>query len=172
MPERFCRVCNHLKKVALMIVRTVMKKIIVISILMLAALAAASEPICRPGMWKGQGDIIVGWCNQRHLPFELRIDETNIVTGFIGDASVKGELKMNRAIYRMIGNKKYIIDAELTGCIVKAENIQRKSIRLFLDIDDTGTTLNGGMHTSGCKIGGKEFMVLSGMNIVLTLQDN
>lgn len=149
-----------------------MKKIfIIICILMAAAPAHAGEQLCRPGLWKGQGDIIVGWCKQRHLPFDLQIDENNAVTGFIGNASVKGELKMNKAIYRMIGNKKYIIDADLSGCIVKAENIRRKSIRLFLDLDNSGSTLSGGMHTSGCKIGGKEFMVLSGMNIVLKLQN-
>lgn len=115
-----------------------MKKVIIISILMLAATAGAIEPLCHSGVWKGQGDIIVGWCKQRHLPFELRIDETNSVSGFIGNAVVKGELKMNKALYRMIGNKKYIIDGELTGCIVKAENIRRKTIRLFLDLDDSG----------------------------------
>jgi hypothetical protein len=48
---------------------------------------------------------------------------------------------------------------------VAYEDIQRASIRLFLDFE--GSFLTGGFHTSGTKFGGKDTMILSGIDIQL-----
>ncbi len=48
------------------------------------------------GTWKGEGKIIVGWCKQKQLSFELRIDLKGNVSGKIGDAHIRtGKIKIN-----------------------------------------------------------------------------
>ena len=101
-------------------------------------------------------------------------------------------MKHNNFIYRLIGNKKFVINAELSGNLVEGENIKRYSIRVFLDLEKPFMTesfhasankfrdkknpaildfnkllLIGGFHTSGSKFGDKEKMILSGTGLKL-----
>jgi hypothetical protein len=118
------------------------------------------------GTWKGEGKVIVAWCEQKHLSFELQIDMAGNVSGKIGDAQIQhGKIKLNNIVYRWLGNRKYIIDAKLTNYLIEKEKIRRESIRVFLDFE--GPFLVGGFHTSGSKFGGKEKMILSGSSLKL-----
>lgn len=118
------------------------------------------------GTWKGEGRIIVAWCEQRQLSFELQLDMNGNVLGKIGDAQIlHGKIRLNNIVYRWLGNRKYIIDAKLTGFLIEKEKIRRESIRVFLDFENP--FLVGGFHTSGSKFGGKEKMIFSGTNVKL-----
>ena len=118
------------------------------------------------GVWKGEGRIIVAWCERKQLSFELQIDSDGSVSGTIGDAHIRhGKIRLNNIIYRWLGNKEFIVDAELSDYLVEKEKIRRESIRIFLDFEKP--FLVGGFHTSGSKFGGKEKMILSGTNIKL-----
>ena len=90
------------------------------------------------GTWKGEGKIIVTWCEQKQLPFELQIDSDGNVSGKIGDAHIRhGKIRLNNIIYRWLGNREYIIDAELSNYLIEKEKIKRKSIRIFLDFKES-----------------------------------
>jgi hypothetical protein len=118
------------------------------------------------GAWKGEGRIIVSWCEQKQLSFGLQIDKDGNVSGTIGDAHIRhGKIELNNFIYRWMGNREYIIDVELSDYLIEKEKITRKSIRIFLD--HKKPVLTGGFHTSGSKFGGKETMVLSGIILKL-----
>ena len=118
------------------------------------------------GTWKGEGRIIVAWCEQKQLSFEFQIDINGNVLGKIGDAQIlNGKIRLNNIVYRWLGNRKYIIDAKLTNYLIKKEKIRRESIRVFLDFENPFFV--GGFHTSGSKFGGKEKMILSGTNVKL-----
>jgi hypothetical protein len=118
------------------------------------------------GTWKGEGKIIVAWCEQKHLSFELQIDTNGVVSGKIGDAQIRnGYLRQNNFLYRWLRNKEFIIDAKLSHYLIEKEKIQRESIRIFLDFKKN--FLIGGFHTSGSKFGGKEKMILSGIGVKL-----
>jgi len=118
------------------------------------------------GTWKGEGRIIVAWCEQKKISFEVQIDTDGNVSGKIGDAHIRhGNLRLNNIIYRWLGNREYIIDAELSNYLIEKEKIRRESIRIFLDYKESSFT--GGFHTSGSKFGGKEKMVLSGSRVKL-----
>ena len=119
------------------------------------------------GYWWGEGRIIVAWSEKKTINFDLQIHENGSVTGSIGDAIVtQGRIKLNNKVWRWLGNKKYIIDADLDHFLNKKEKIKRESIRIFLNFKRS--FLTGGFHNSGSKFGGKEKMVLSGTNIMLT----
>ncbi len=118
------------------------------------------------GTWKGEGNIIVAWCEQKHLSFELEIDANSIVSGKIGDAQIRnGTFRLNNFLYRWLGNKEFIIDAKLSNYLIEKEKIRRESIRIFFDYKKNIFT--GGFHTSGSKFGGKEKMILSGTGVKL-----
>ena len=118
------------------------------------------------GTWKGEGRIIVAWCQKKQLSFEFQIDINKNVLGKIGDAQIlNGKIRLNNIVYRWLGNRKYIIDAKLTNYLIKKEKIRRESIRVFLDFENPFFV--GGFHTSGSKFGGKEKMILSGTNVKL-----
>ena len=118
------------------------------------------------GTWNGEGKIIVSWCEQKQLSFELQIGMDGNVSGEIGNAHIRhGEIKLNNIIYRWLGNKKFIIDAELSNFLIEKEKIKRDSIRIFLNFERP--FLEGGFHTSGSKFGGKEKMILSGSGLKL-----
>lgn len=118
------------------------------------------------GAWKGEGKIIVTWCEQKQLAFEFQIDSDGNVSGKIGDAHIRhGKIRLNNIIYRWLGNKKYIIDTKLSNYLIKKEKIKRDSIRIFLDFKKP--FLTGGFHTSGSKFGGKEKMIFSGNSVKL-----
>ena len=118
------------------------------------------------GTWKGEGKIIVTWCEQKQLAIELQIDSDGNVSGKIGDAHIRhGKIRLNNIIYRWLGNKKYIIETKLSNYLIKKEKIKRDSIRIFLDFKKP--FLTGGFHTSGSKFGGKEKMIVSGNSVKL-----
>lgn len=118
------------------------------------------------GSWKGEGNIIVAWCEQKQLSFELQIDMNGNVSGKIGNAQIlHGKIRLNNIVYRWLGNREYIIDAELTNYLIEKEKIRRTSIRVFLDFESPFFV--GGFHTSGSKFGGKEKMILSGTALKL-----
>jgi hypothetical protein len=118
------------------------------------------------GTWKGEGKIIVAWCEQKQLSFELQIDMDGNVSGEIGNAQIlHGKIKLNNIFYRWLGNRKYIIDAKLSNYLIEKEKIRRESIRVFLDFENPFFV--GGFHTSGRKFGGKEKMILSGSSLKL-----
>ncbi|MBT5539891.1 MAG: hypothetical protein HOK29_13255 [Candidatus Marinimicrobia bacterium] len=119
------------------------------------------------GYWKGEGRIIVAWSEKKTITFDLQIHENGNVTGAVGDAIItQGRIQLNNKILIWLGNKEYIIDADLKHFLNKSEKIKRESIRLFLDFKRP--FLTGGFHSSGSKFGGKEKMVLSGTDIKLT----
>ena len=118
------------------------------------------------GTWKGEGKIIVTWCEQKQLAFEFQIDSDGNVSGKIGNAHIRhGKIRLNNIFYRWLGNKKYIIDTKLSNCLIEKEKIKRESIRIFLDFQKP--FLTGGFHTSGSKFGGKEKMIVSGNSVKL-----
>jgi hypothetical protein len=123
------------------------------------------------GTWKGAGRVIVAWCEQKQISFDLKVHPDGSVSGKIGDAHIKhGTMRPNNLIYRWIGNREYIVDAELSGYLVEKEKIERESIRIFIDFENP--FLIGGFHTSGSKFGGKEKMILSGTNVKLVRAAN
>ena len=127
-------------------------------------LATSNEEFVRT--WKGESRVIVAWCEQKQLSFELQIDMNGNVSGKIGDALIRhGKIRLNNIVYRWLGNRKYIIDAKLSNYLIEREKIKRESIRVFLDFDKP--FLVGGFHTSGRKFGGKEKMILSGTSVKL-----
>ncbi len=73
------------------------------------------------GTWKGEGKIIVTWCEQKQLAFELQIDSDGNVSGKIGNAHIRhGKIRLNNIFYRWLGNKKYIIDTKLSNYLIFA----------------------------------------------------
>ena len=81
------------------------------------------------GYWQGEGRIIVAWSEKKTISFDLQIHENGNVTGSIGDAIItQGRIKLNNKVWRWLGNKKYIIDADLNHFLNKKEKIKRESM--------------------------------------------
>ncbi len=139
-----------------------LKKILFLIILVLFQNMVFGKTISKlSGYYVGKGEIIVNWCKQDSLLFDIKIDDNNLVTGKIGDAKIiKGKIHGN-----FFGSTKYIIDATLEGYLIKKENIRRNSIRIPCDF--VRNSIVGGFHTSGSKFGGKKSMKLSGTALLL-----
>ena len=140
-----------------------------LGIVLLLALSASSSlagetVVTSPmvGQWEGNGRIIVMWCQQTNLPIQLQIRADGSVTGNVGDAMLaKARLKQNRG---WLGRKlrlktDYIIVGDLTGPIVAAEGITRSGVKMPLKF--VSGNFVGGLHSTGCKFGGKKRMILS-----------
>lgn len=142
-----------------------LKGLIVAIILMSATTWASAQSInILEGHFSGKAKIIVSWCKQDSLAFDLKIDKSGVVSGVIGDANIiRGNVKKNTW-----GSRNFIIEAELSGYIVGNEKIRRESIHIPFDLVET--RLIGGFGTSGSKLGGKERMILSGANLILIRQ--
>ncbi len=120
-----------------------------------------------PGHYQGSGEIIVSWCQQESLQMDIVIHDDMHVTGTIGDAAIRqGMVRHNSQLLQLSGNPDYVIYADLQGDLVAYEHIHRNSIKLIVDYEEG--ELIGGFHTSGTKFGGKETMMLSGTDLVLT----
>ncbi|NOX38849.1 MAG: hypothetical protein GXO78_15060 [Calditrichaeota bacterium] len=118
------------------------------------------------GHWQGKGEIIVSWCQQDSLPFDLYIQADGTVSGRIGDAVIRdGALRWNRWWLRLLGNPDYVIHVHLEGPLVKDEGIVRKELNVL--IDHSNDVLTGGFHSSGKKWGGRGRMKLSGSGVML-----
>lgn len=118
------------------------------------------------GHWRGEGDIIVTWSQQKQLPIDLVIDAQSNVTGTIGDAQLRGgRLTIRTRLMRKLGNKDYLIQAKLDGPLIAAEDIRRQKIWLMVDLKEQ--RLEGSLNTSGSHFGGKKRMYLSVRRITL-----
>ena len=140
--------------------------------LMLAGLSSwGTENVVTPimvGHWEGSARIIVSWCHQTNLPVKVDILADGSVTGTVGDAKLtEGRFEHNRG---WLGRKlnlatDYVITGHLDGAIVAAEHITREHVMIPLNF--TGSSLVGGVNTSGSKLGGRDKMILSAMSLTL-----
>ena len=113
------------------------------------------------GTWQGEATIIVAWVDQERLPVTLTIHANGTVEGLAGDTTlIEGRLRKN-----LLGSP-YIIRADLAGPIIAAEEVQRDGVSMPLDFD--GEKFVGGLATTGTKAGGKESMILTASDLVLT----
>jgi hypothetical protein len=119
------------------------------------------------GTWTGGAEIVVSWTVQRTLNVTLAVDSSRNVGGCVGDAALVGRIARNRgALLRALSWKTdYIIDARLTGPIIAAEGIVRDGIRIPFNLVDR--RIEGGLHTTGAKFGGKDYGILSARRLVL-----
>jgi hypothetical protein len=125
-----------------------------------AAAQAALPQMC--GRWKGTADIVVNWTKARTLPVEIAIAADDRVTGKIGDATIlNGRFRANRGwLGRALHVKTdWIIDGRLEGPIIAAENVVRDEV--MMPLDWKGSRFEGGIATSGSKIGEGDTMVLT-----------
>ncbi len=115
----------------------------------------------KAGSYTGKSKISVNWCRLDSMSFDLQIDDRGMVTGKIGDAIISnGFIKKN-----LDGKAKYIIQAYLTGAIIRTENINREYINIPLDYKRS--KFIGSFSTSAVKMDGKETLILTGSNLVL-----
>jgi hypothetical protein len=147
-----------------------MRTYAVLFLLALTCDGCGREPVVDSSMivrWQGNGHIIVNWCRQTNLPVSIEIKADGAVSGKIGDAILtNGRLRRNRGwLGRGLHLKTdYIIVGRLEGSIVSSERITRSGVKIPLNY--VGQTFIGGLHTSGCKFGGKKRMILSaGLNL-------
>jgi hypothetical protein len=132
-----------------------------------AAHAKSFPPETLIGEWQGDGKIIVTWCKQGRLQFHIFVRADARVSGSVGDAVItEGVIKKNHWFLDWLGNPEYVIEAKLRGPVVAPEGIQRESIIILVDL--VHHELQGGFHTSGAKVGGKDSMVLSGTSVTLS----
>lgn len=128
-------------------------------------------PVPPPGMlgtFEGRAREIVAWSEQEWIDIQLTVAADGTVTGTFGDATMhSGTVERNSEALIWIGNSEYFIEADLQGAIVESEQIHRESVRLLVDMVDDGDSLEGGFHTSGNKVGGKDSMIMSGVDLVL-----
>jgi hypothetical protein len=120
------------------------------------------------GRWGGVADIVVNWTKQRTLPINIVIGANDQVTGSVGDATlVKGRLLRNRgAVARALQIKTdYVIEAELDGPIIRAENVQREMVQM--PFNERDGRLAGSLNSSGQKIGKAASMVLTAKFVLL-----
>ena len=120
------------------------------------------------GRWTGSARIVVAWTKQTNLCVTLDIREDGRVTGKVGEALLTGRFRKNRGwLGRNLEVKTdYIVVGHLQGSIVVAEGITRSRVKMPLNL--TAGVLTGGLHTSGCKFGGSNRMILSAAGLQLT----
>jgi hypothetical protein len=132
---------------------------------------SAPAQVAKPsviGRWGGAADIVVNWTKQRTLPINIVISANDQVTGSVGDATlVKGRLLRNRgAVARALQIKTdYIIEAELDGPIVRAENVQREIVQM--PFNERDGRLTGSLNGSGQMIGNAATMVFTAKFVLL-----
>ena len=137
----------------------------------LALSSNASAQVATPSMigrWKGDAQIAVNWTKARTLPVEIVIAADDRVTGTVGNAAlVDGRFSRNRGwiTRRLDWKTDYIIDAKLQGPVIAAEGIERESVRIPLNW--TSGHFEGGVNTSGSKIGDAQSMILAAGKLVL-----
>jgi hypothetical protein len=120
------------------------------------------------GRWGGVADVVVNWTKQRTLPINIVIGADDQATGTVGDATlVRGRLLRNRGwLGRAMQIKTdYIIEADLDGPIIRAENIQRDMIQIPFNARDG--RLVGSVNSSGYKIGDAAAMVFTAKFVLL-----
>ncbi len=123
------------------------------------------------GHWKGQAFTGMTWLKQQYMPVDIEIKPDGSVIGTVGDALLvdarfQRKSKLITTLFKH--NTLYEINAKLRGPIVIAEDIKRDSIWLGLTPVIDNSKIEGGFHTSGLHVGGKNSMVLTGGDMVLT----
>lgn len=122
------------------------------------------------GHWKGQAKIVVNWTKQRQLGIDITINPDGSVIGRIGDSEIKDarfSLKSDFYLKWLKHTQRYIITGQLSGPIIKSEDISRKKLTIGLDITDANT-LKGQVGTSGFLFGAKKLNeMLIAHNMVL-----
>ncbi|HEX8942661.1 MAG TPA: hypothetical protein VF785_05945 [Gemmatimonadaceae bacterium] len=124
------------------------------------------------GRWGGVADIIVDWTKQRTLAVNLVISANDQVTGSIGDATLAhGRLLRNRSwVARALRVKTdYIIEADLDGPIIAAENVQRDAVQIPFNWRDG--RLVGSINSSANKIGKAVPMVFTAKFVLIRMPD-
>jgi hypothetical protein len=121
------------------------------------------------GHWKGRGKIIVNWTKQQWLDINIEIKSDGTVTGQVGDSQLANAVvKLRDWLTRKFNpESNWMIRGDLSGSIIKDENITREYINLLFDDDVKDNKMKGGFHTSGWHIGDKDTMVMSGTAMVL-----
>jgi len=152
--------------------RTVLAYVTCMTVVLAGALGAqaASPEMC--GRWKGNADIVVNWTKARTLPVEIAIAADDRVTGKIGDATiVNGRFRANRGwLGRALHIKTdWVIDGRLEGPIIAAENVVRDEV--LMPLNWKGFGFDGGIATSGSKIGGRDTMTLTARVILRRAPD-
>jgi hypothetical protein len=118
------------------------------------------------GNWVGDGKVIVSWCEQKTIAFELTVSKGGRVRGKVGDAEfVNGYLESNVFWLKILGNPDYIINGDLKGYLIDEEKIKRKKGKFIVNI--SSKEISGGFRTSGTKTGGKKSMVFTDVNVNL-----
>lgn len=139
--------------------------------LVLASLTALPAQVATPvmvGRWKGEAQIAVDWTKARTLVVDIRIASDDRVTGTVGDATlVDGRLMRNRGpIARALGwSRDYIIAGALEGPVIAAEGVKRDGVKMPLNWIEG--RFEGGVSTSGTKLGDAKSMVLAAEKLVL-----
>ena len=114
------------------------------------------------GRWRGEAEVVVSWPRQRTFLVDITIVSGDSVTGTIGDAKiVNGRFLSNRGpVGRFLRWKTdYIIEANLDGLVIRADSISRASVSLPLNWREGH--FEGGVSTSGSKVGSAEHMALA-----------
>ena len=131
----------------------------------LALGSAGGAQAVRPemvGKWAGTADIFVNWTKARTLPVKIEIAADDRVNGKIGDAKiVNGRFRSNRGwLGRALHIKTdWMIDGRLEGPIIVAEGIVREE--LMMPLNWNSSRFEGGIATSGSKIGDRDNMVFT-----------
>jgi hypothetical protein len=143
--------------------------VVLLSVALMATPLTAQRPdSAMVGAWTGVAHITVDWTQQKELGVRIAIYADGMITGTIGDAAlVDARMHTNRSVLERalrLGSD-YIIEAGLAGPIIRAEGIQRESVRI--PINWNGTTFVGTISTSGTYDGGKESMKLTASDLIL-----
>ena len=132
------------------------------SLLLIGCAGKSAPPVDLIGTWEGQARVIVDYCNKDHLPIQLTILRDGSVSGKIGDSTlVEGRFDRNRGTAGRLFKIKtdYIIAGRLDGPLVAEEQITRESVQLPFNLKYG--QLDGGLHTSGSKLGSGDQRILS-----------
>ena len=119
------------------------------------------------GRWEGDAQMVVNWTRQRTLGVKIEIFANDSVAGTVGDARL-----VNARFLKSPGSlpgeprwkTDYIIEANLEGPIIRAENIYRTSVRIPLNW--IGDGFRGGISTSGWMVRSVEYRVVAA-NVLL-----
>lgn len=120
------------------------------------------------GVWSGSAHVTVDWTAQKTLGVRLAISADGAITGTVGDATLTdARMRTNRSVLQRAARlgSDYVIEATLTGPIVKADDVRRASVSIPVDWKDG--TFTGSITTSGTYGGGKETMKLTANELVL-----
>ena len=152
--------------------RAVLVWVGVLSVVLSGVVAAQAALPAMCGRWKGDADIFVNWTKARKLPVEIVIAADDRVTGKIGDATIlNGRFRPNRGwLGRALHVKTdWIIDGRLGGPIIASENVVREE--LMMPLNWKGSSFEGGIATSGSKIGDRDSMTFTARVILRRAPD-